>query len=358
MNYHLNDLFSLTAEVYGVGQYKAQRNSSLTEILNSMKLTFLKVFAERVLPDELYFESKKYKKRELIQCIIDYLLSDSFINLVLIGSSNEQLDIITKLINDHKVSPYVNSELVRPLYFCGLIYVDFSDEDDISFILPIEYKEILESKVSLIDKRERDKSNNVSKYIKAMVNLYGVITPTEALDIYNYYNPAKKMKLENFLKYVIFTQAMRKEVFIFEDLIYAEYIEFSYDDPLEFIIDILHHREGKPFYLPSKEEFEKYQFDEYFEANIALTKLSTFIKNKLTNKREADELYKAILTLIRADESNNELFKLVSNFDVMFSSEDELRGFIELLVVINNNSRKWYNAGHSPMEIKRFYYKT
>lgn len=354
MNNLLDEFLDIKLELLGYGQYIAQKDSSLLEILNSMKVCFLKDLADRVLPEDLYFQSKKYKKQELIKCIYDFLLSDHYINVILMGASNTQLELVNDLIKGDIINPNENFDIAMPLYFNGIIFVDFLDDDNISLILPRELKDILESKIPLIDYKERGKCMEVYKYAKAIVNLYGVMPIDKTLDIYNHYHPARKMKLENFLDYFIPAQVMQKDIFMFEDLLYCEHIAFRYEESEEFLVDILIDREGIPFYYPSKEEFEKYEDVDYFEPNVALNKFNKFIQNKVIDKKEADALYKGILLMIRSDESFDEIFDLANDLNLMFTNDDQLQEFVNLLVIISNNSRKWVNAGHTPLDLRKF----
>lgn len=175
------------------------------------------------------------------------------------------------------------------------------------------------------EKQEKRESTGLSKeaeellraYFDAFSNLYGITPLYRAFRIIQKQNPELALSEEEFL---LFANKVEQEEHyyiiageedIYDDIeeptppmkreIISEYL-YAVDD-FESYEELKADQEGKPFYIPEKEELLKYQDDGYVEETKELLALRVFLRDKMKLKRADDVL--GDLTLAARSETND-----------------------------------------------------
>jgi hypothetical protein len=181
-------------------------------------------------------------------------------------------------------------------------------------------------------------------YIIALTHLYGLVHKDKVLEIYNQQN-RRNVETLRFRKYILEDEFVVTygDYFVHETIL--EYDDFEYQ---------LKAREGKPFYVPEKEELLKYRDEYYIEITPQYIKLLEFLTHDLFN----GDTKKA--TIIGEDiqgtcqygfsigSSIETIFDSINRRGVQFKDREQANEFLLLIQELHNNTRLWENNGHTP----------
>lgn len=205
-------------------------------------------------------------------------------------------------------------------------------------------------------------SRMLRKYFNAMANLYGIIPLRKAWEIIHSQCPRMITEAE----FLAFAKIARHECELFCILgvheLYTEEKEtdfFQYeiiDTDLFMMREDLYYdtaasQQGKPYYVPGKQELLRYADSFYWEAAPAEAELAEFCAKKL--KMEEDAIS---FLLLQINERVRYLIKDsgmpdLEPFGVTFASQKQLNEFLRLYREICNNGRMQCNRGHTPYEL-------
>ena len=184
-------------------------------------------------------------------------------------------------------------------------------------------------------------------YSQAAVNLYGLITPEELVDIINRQNEKSIDKEELF-------SALRPHLDAnayycqWED--YLVSISFR-DDDFEFIPQFLAEISGKPRYVPEKEDFLRYKDDDFYEKTIHTSRLEKMLVDEWDLSPEASQKIVAeVVFSIQAEASMGETMQILTGHGIEIP-EASLHTVLSILAEIHNTSRLWTNKGFTPKEL-------
>ena len=205
------------------------------------------------------------------------------------------------------------------------------------------------------------------KLFYAFANLYGIIPIRKIYEILtdNYGMEISERSFLDLCEYFRYEQKsffyiFGKEEYYQEDtspasepmdrlLAFDPFVEF--DDAYELVLSL---KEGKPWYVPPIEEFEKYEDDLYFEKNEAFDSVIGFLKDefKLDFIDSNSKIYDAFFTLKLEDHNfDNFLDELQqSGLDLTFERVQKLAPYYTEL---NNNTRMQANNGYTPAETEK-----
>lgn len=182
-------------------------------------------------------------------------------------------------------------------------------------------------------------------YVYAALNLYGVISIKELVDLFNSHSD-NKTSVEEI--YILLLPWIRKNM---DYAFYKDYlVNYQYIENLSWVENLLAHQEGKPLYKPTHEELLKYLDGLPYDYPQAQD-LKAFLM------REFGEIIGSlIMTRIRHYASlagifPNQVGEILEEEDLVFRDEEAVGSFIELLTVFNNNTRNWANRGYTPLEL-------
>lgn len=191
----------------------------------------------------------------------------------------------------------------------------------------------------------------LTQYIIALSNLYGLVSTQQVLDIYNSQNE-KKVTISELGDELDAISEQLEENFIFieRDLFVHEAIYVEREAPH----DIYKERSKWPYYIPEKEELLNYVDEYYFEKNETYREMVSLLSEKVTagDTVLAEEIATEIhdhLTVNFNDISG--AFNIVSDFDLTVD-DDGTSGKLKLLIADYAISiRVWDQNGFSLTEM-------
>ena len=203
------------------------------------------------------------------------------------------------------------------------------------------------------------------RYFDAFANLYEIINFDDAFRIIDKQNP----DLITFEQLYEFSDLIDREQQyyhiidideMYDDIestpknreIVAEHL-LSVDD--EYYYTMKEMQQGKPIYVPSKEELLKYEDELYYEKTPYAVKLEKFFKNKGIHGEELiDLMFEMVLSVVFDDEGIEDAFDSAAMFGIDLSDNDIDR-FGNLYCDFSNNSRMPSNRGYTPKELGKLF---
>ena len=204
----------------------------------------------------------------------------------------------------------------------------------------------------------------LEQYFDAAANLYGVISLKKLFEIYNMHNEPIDEKA--FLEFVD-TMDLAHKFFdiVGEDEFYddadetlpidrdlvAEYL--LQDEDFEGYYHIKEGQLGKPYYIPDKKQFLKYEDEYYHEKTLSFICLRAFFRNQsgLTKER-ADEIAEDIYGMANPlDGEIESVVSMIEDLNMFHFNTYTLKEFYSLYTDMYNDTRLHINCGHTPNEM-------
>jgi hypothetical protein len=185
-------------------------------------------------------------------------------------------------------------------------------------------------------------------YIQAMINLYGIIHREKVIEIINMQNDYQ-ISLDD-LRLIEEDERTRNiETYIG---IKHEYFVSASIMVLETFHKIMKHKNGKPYYIPEKEELLKYADLAYFEENEQFEAVRQFFRKRFWRKLKADELAREIKLYCKSADSLANIGYLFESRSLKIRSEKDVNELMELIMDLANNTRVSENNGFTPNEME------
>lgn len=211
-------------------------------------------------------------------------------------------------------------------------------------------------------------SRTLRKYFNAMANLYGVITLEKAFEIIWVHNP-RLVTEEEFLAFAEIARHECEDYLILgDDELYTDgKIESPFDreiidvllidEDIERYIQTKQSQQGKPFYIPDKQQLLLYDDAFYFEETPEATELMAFLIDQLKLTEEAAAAAFAIILYGSRylDTGIAEALHRLEDEGLAFKTDADLHKFIQLEQNFHNTTRMQCNRGHTPDELFRVY---
>jgi len=196
----------------------------------------------------------------------------------------------------------------------------------------------------------------LTKYIIALTNLYGILHKNKLIEIYNSQND-EKITMEDVETYLQNPPYVLADNFteIYEDYFVKESIIENNG-----IDELMSEKENKPYYIPEQEELLKYVEDCYFEKSPTYYKVYDYIKE---NFYEGDDyktqlLMEELQAICQFVFNMKLIFYCINNRGIIFESHDQVKEVLQLVMNLSNNVRLWENNGHTPQEMHERYEKS
>ena len=181
-----------------------------------------------------------------------------------------------------------------------------------------------------------------------MVNLYGVIHREKVIEIINKQNDYQ-ISLDD-LRLIEEDERTRNiETYIG---IKDEYFVSALIMAFENFDEVMRYKEGKPYYIPEKEELLKYADLEYFEVNEQFEAVRRFFRKRFWRKSRADELAKEIQRYCKSADSLANIGYLFENRELKIKNEKDVNELMGLIRELANNTRVPENNGFTPNEME------
>lgn len=207
-------------------------------------------------------------------------------------------------------------------------------------------------------------SRQLRKYFNAMARLYGVIPLRKAYEIVSEQCP-KLVTKEEFFAFAEIARHECEDFCIFKDTeIYANVtmtgrLDWKLVD-LELLIGSFDEvsntdegQQGKPWYIPPKNELLAYKDRDYWEPTPQAVRLRTFLGQELhMGEENVETAFDAILVFTRVfDGSLETIMRILEDGNAVFSSRRTLEEFLAVYQDFFNNTRMQINRGYTPMEL-------
>lgn len=188
----------------------------------------------------------------------------------------------------------------------------------------------------------------ITDYIISLCRLYGIVPKEKIAEIYNMQNE-EEITLTQIEHIMENEQVMLEKYFVYVDekhFIHETIILFD-----EFN-SYMSQKEGKPYYIPNKNELLKYRNQFYFEKPKEYMVLVDYVAKELMegDSKSANTVVEDIQGLCQVEASPTEIFKSISR-EIDFKSKKKISETMDLVVNLGNNTRLWSNNGYTPNEL-------
>jgi hypothetical protein len=197
----------------------------------------------------------------------------------------------------------------------------------------------------------------IAKYANAACFLYGLISVSEFVNVFNHYEDDKTNPEE--VEVILETTAENDdaEYSLFNGLIYGPDFLPEFTDNLENSKIVREEQKGKPRYLPEKDEFLRYNTGNYREPEQPYADLKKYIlDNRLCEKEGingVDGHLMDIYEMIQNDYAVTECFQYFIDRKYPLDSLDKMNSFMQVIMNAYNNTRMYENNGFTPNEMSK-----
>jgi len=189
----------------------------------------------------------------------------------------------------------------------------------------------------------------LTKYIIAMTNLYGMVPKEKVVEIYNSHHQ-EQVSISEVEEYLDNPPRELEKAFVYPHDGY-----FVIESILEFdkFETMLAQKANKPYYVPNQKELLKYVDDCYIEETRQYKALYEYIKKHFY---DGDDHKTAILVEDIYDNchSGSGFDYIIEEFtrrNVSFKDINQVNEVVRLIMDLSNNMRIWENNGYTPQEI-------
>ena len=196
----------------------------------------------------------------------------------------------------------------------------------------------------------------IKKYAFSAINLYGVIKLDDFISLFNHYENEMLTKEDVIPVLELLSSIDEIDLSFRQNLISNG--EFLLEDNKDFKVakDLSVIQSFKPRYLPAKEEFLKYEDEDYIEPMKPLIDLEKFIiTNKLVVNEKPDDIRYDVLEIhdqIILGNRMSDYMKYIRQRGYEFKDEVQVNLFAGLVINMHNQTRVYENNGFTPIELR------
>jgi preprotein translocase subunit SecA len=191
--------------------------------------------------------------------------------------------------------------------------------------------------------------SQLTQYIIALSNLYGMVHKDKVVEIYNSQNE-DQVSLIDVEEFISRSPKELEDAFIesYKDHFVHEVIM----DNDEFDL-MLRKKRDKPYYVPKKNELLKYVDEGYFEKSKQYNTLLKYVKKNFfkDDEEKAKWLCEDIHGTCQFGADMQTIFDAFNDRGISFNDMDQANEVMQLVMELSNNIRIWENNGHTPQEI-------
>lgn len=320
---------------------------SLVDILPKITVSDLRDIARY----SLLKNNSKLKKADLVRVLLETLpqktqVEGKLLTLTLAEWSffQEVLQVDEFQREDAFVDSYLSAQELGMLQ-------SFYNDGELYFLVPDEIKEVCRSLEEEGELALIGKGISLNEYAQAAVNLYGIIPLDELVEIYNGQNESQTDIDELVQTLLDYVNDEDSDFYFWEEyLVNPGFDNFDFE-----AVDILAEKiEGKPRYVPEKEELLHYADDFYWEATEQREKIKDYLLSGLgLDRMEALDLLNELALMAAGEAPFQEVVEMVGESIGEFQSKAQAKRFFDLYVDMSNNSRMWSNKGYTPNELRK-----
>ena len=181
-------------------------------------------------------------------------------------------------------------------------------------------------------------------YVKAAVNLYGIIRRDEFVDMFNAYNEEQTSVEEVYA--ILLPNVLKDRWYGF----YKEYlVHYMILDDFDMVEYLENEQKDKPRYIPPQNDFVLYEWEEYEDSdhwkNVRRFMFEAF------GYRSISKAYYEIKNYVIFNSHISNIGAILDKHRLLFADEEQVHTFFDLLSLAKNNSRIWENKGYTPEEL-------
>lgn len=185
----------------------------------------------------------------------------------------------------------------------------------------------------------------LDSYVRAAVNLYGMVSRKDFVDIFNRQNSDQTSSEE---VYILLLPLVLKEGWYG---FYKDYIvHYSFFNDFGIFDYLLSQQAEKPRYIPDKSELLKYMNEDY-QDNDYLRDVHQFMLDAFGYGKHISGSFEEVRDYIAYGEGVSELASILDKYELICSNEKQLQEFLNLVMLAKNSMRLWQNNGFTPLEL-------
>ncbi|ETI69879.1 SEC-C metal-binding domain-containing protein [Neobacillus vireti] len=329
-----------------VNKNKNQKNkvtgiASLKEGLSVLKLTDLQDIRKKLQIKNI----SSLKKAELIQYLAEAI---PFLLRNIISQFDErQLFLIKNIISSNGVISAKNVEIEEMEYFpkTGFMFTGVQNGDPI-IMIPLELLpslgEIVQDEAILAEVK---RNTEWIKITRGLLYYYGTVPHDKLLNLVEKYTPIRP-------DYLAFNYVIYDAIEYYQE-IHIDRYGYSYWEVLD-PLDVLEEqasRKNIDYYPFSKKQLLEAGETDYVERPKGYSQLLTlFTKEYRMPKQEAIEFVEDCIIHVKLGHPPSQLLQYIQT-KLTFESLEAIQRLMDDLVLLMNNTRKWYLKGYTSVEL-------
>ena len=287
------------------------------------------------------------KKAEIVPLLAEKMLDVDTLKGILTILGSTEWDFFKKAASvKHLIDEKTSARDIISLYVLGIMSVYYF-YSHFYFIVPAEIRQVFSQLEEEGFPADKEFSDLLNEYALAAVNLYGVITQDDFVELFNSQNDRKTDIDEMFETLTRFVYMDDNYVFWDNYIVSHEFEEGDYKD-VELYAKIA---SAKPRYLPEREKLLKHSDSGYIEKTPQFYKLRAYLSKSIINDEVlADEIVEDFYFFAAREARPHEYIELLEEHDISLSA-DKTKALMSLVFDLANNVRSWLNNGHTPSEL-------
>lgn len=191
--------------------------------------------------------------------------------------------------------------------------------------------------------------SQLTQYIIALSNLYGMVHKDKVLEIYNSQNE-DQVSLTYIEDLLTSPPEELEDAFIYPHQDYFVHETILENDDFE---PMLKKKGDKPHYVPDKNQLLKYVDESYFEKSKQYTALVKYVKKNFFkgDDEKAEWLCEDIHGTCQFGANMQVVLDAFNDRGISFDDMDQINEVMKLVMDLSNNVRIWENNGYTPHEI-------
>ncbi len=314
------------------------------------------------LADDNNIDAKKsWKKAQIANYLNDRILETLAARYLILGERKLKLlqqfsdgEFPSEEMSLEKADFYVS---VYPVAVrMGLLY-SLNKKDEVTVTMPEEIKESLDEFLRNYEqerKQYRSQMNvwaQIDEVLKAGVHLYGALSASKVIDLWERHYPDSKRTTEEVLERVhqiLPLLALNNGYYFIEKSIIASPQFMDEEEVAEFYTERSDKMEGD-YYQPTSREIQYYAQHSFERRTLIYKKLKQFVSRISTDVDTAMEFIEHNIVM---GESLSYLLDDVGELELLaFKTKKQVQQFAQLYTQLYNDARLWENGGYTPREL-------
>lgn len=340
-------------------QREARQAAKRAAIKSNPKYTLLEMLEERSV-SKLKQMAKMHrvprysvmKKEELVSTLQESLQDSDRVKAIL-SVTEEAEPLLIALSKTKQVICEVDT--CAQLGFCvatGFVQIYYF-ADTFTAVMPCEIQKQVKKVNTPQFREERERFDLIVQYARACVNLYGCIPLAEFIALFNAQNEQlldENEVYETLLAYITEDSAF----FLWDELLLSSFVALGDSSDVKAFLKIT---DGKPRYIPEKEELLKYSDDFYYAQTIYTERLKNYLQSVCKNEIQAENTMNEISFCALIGMGMGEVMEIMEDAEVIFRNRKDVENFTDIIMNLMNNTRQWLNKGYTPVERRESYVK-